>query len=259
MEWLWIILRYLFPLDPVRQCIEALRERILVLVNHTYSDEGLDLLASEPDARLHLEAILIDYESTLRMTITARACQIAGRRFKSRPQAFYTPTRAKPLEDLLTRINTLVALANDIERLAQREAVRLQRERDADPLGLAAHGSTDAALRAAAHHEAPGVSRFERGGPQGLILSSARSARPSKDEAVLTAVSNAKSRAPPIFYADLNPKKRLAGITCEVAARCQPTKTKGPLSPAGLSTLRSAEPYCAGAAGAAGPLVLAGL
>ena len=51
----------------------------------------------------------------------------------------------------------------------------------------AAHGSTDAALHAAAHHEL-----FSCAPPQALILSSARSARPSKDER-----SPAHARAPP--------------------------------------------------------------
>ena len=41
----------------------------------------------------------------------------------------------------------------------------------------AAHGSTDAALHAAAHHELVGAAP-----PQALILNSARSARPPKDE-----------------------------------------------------------------------------
>jgi len=193
MEWLWIILRYLFPLDPVRQCIEALRDRIVLLADHACSDEGLDLLASEPEARLHLEAILIDYESTLRMTITARACQIAGRRFKPRSQAFYKPTRARPLEQLLTRIHTLVALANDIERLAQREAVRLQREHDADPPGLEAHGSPRGGAAINSNHEAvvvTGISSFS------LILSSTRSVRLSKDEAERP---HARTRGPPVF------------------------------------------------------------
>jgi hypothetical protein len=59
-----------------------------------------------------------------------------------------------------------------------------------------------------------------RNSPLALMLSSARSARPSKDEAALTAVSTAKSRAPPIFDVYANQTTRLAGFTCEVAGGC---------------------------------------
>ena len=54
---------------------------------------------------------------------------------------------------------------------------------------LVAHGSTDARLRRAAHHELTGVAAS----PFALILSSARSARPSKDER-----GHAHARGPPL-------------------------------------------------------------
>ena len=217
MEWLWIILRYLFPTDPVRQCIAALCDRVAVMLNIVLDDDALDELASDPEARIALEAALIDYEATLRLTISARAHQIAKQRFIPGKKAFHRPTRARSLVDLVKRIQILAKDCADIERLAQHQAVRLKREREADPLKLAAHGSTDAALRAAAHHEAVGVAELIKA-HSGLILSSARSARPSKDEAVLIAASTA--RAPPVFDVCPNQTPRLRSPASEVATRC---------------------------------------
>ena len=192
MEWFWIILRYLFPLDPVRQCIAALCDRVSVMLDIVLDDDARDELAADPGARIALEAALIDYEATLRLTVSARAHQIAKLRFVPGKKAFHRPTRARSLIDLVKRIRALALDCADIERLAQLQAARLKCERDADPLNLAAHGSTVAWLRHAAHHEAVGVAKFLKG-QSGLILSL------SKDEAGHTAVANAKSRAPPIF------------------------------------------------------------
>ena len=74
---------------------------------------------------------------------------------------------------------------------------------------LIAHGSTDARLRRAAHHELTGVAAS----PFALILSSARSARPSKDER-----GHAHARGPPLHPKSQN--THLAGPTCEVAPPC---------------------------------------
>jgi len=60
MEWLWILVRYLFPLDPVRQCIEALRDRTTAMLNLVLTEEALEDLASDPQARIDIEAVLID-------------------------------------------------------------------------------------------------------------------------------------------------------------------------------------------------------
>ena len=220
MEWLWIILRYLFPLDPVRQCIAALCNRVAVMINIALDDDALDDLAADPEARIALEAALIDYESTLRLVIAARAHQIAKLRFLPGKKAFHRPARARSLVDLVKRIQILAKDCADIERLAHLQAIRLKRERDADPLKLAAHGSTDAAHRAAAHHEPAGVAGILKA-QIALILSSTRSVRPSKDERVLTGARNAAgARAPPIFDVYPNPATRLRSPASEVAPRC---------------------------------------
>jgi hypothetical protein len=183
-----------------------------VMLDIVLDDDALDELAADPEARIALEAALIDYEAALRLTVSARAHQIAKLRFVPGKKAFHRPTRARSLIDLIKRIRVLAPDCADIERLAQLQAARLKREREADPLGLAAHGSTDAALRAAAHHQAVGVAELLKV-QSGLILSL------SKDEAVLTTARNAKSRAPPIFDVFLTQTPRLAGFTCEAAPR----------------------------------------
>jgi len=216
MDWLWIILRYLFPLDPVRQCIAALCDRVTAMVQLILDDDALDELASNPDARIALEAALIDYEATLRLTIAARAHQIAKLSFIPGRKSFHRPARARSLVDLVKRIQILAKDCAGIERLAQLQAVRLKREREADPLGLAAHGSTDAALRAAAHHEAVGAlsSTGEAGGGGSPRL---------RGETEGAGRNAAGARAPPVFDAFANPETRLAGFTCEAATRSTPT------------------------------------
>ena len=169
------------------------------MLNLILNDDALDDLAADPEARIALETALIDYEATLRLTISARAHQIAKLRFIPGKKAFHRPTRARSLVALVKRIQILAKDCADIERLAQLRAACLKRARDADPLGRAANGSTDAWLRQAAHHEAVGVAGILKA-KSGLILSSARSARPSKDEAVLTAARHGgTARAPPVF------------------------------------------------------------
>jgi hypothetical protein len=195
MQWLRLLLAYLFPRDPVRQVVANLAEGMR-------NPATLAALAEDDAYRAHVEAIAKDYEATAHLAIAARACAIAGIRFRPAARPFHTPSRPQSLAHLIRRIHTLVALCDDIERLAQLRAMKLRRERERDPLGLAAHGSTDAWLRHAAHHEAVGVAQFLRI-PIGLILSSTRSVRPSKDEAVLTAVP---ARAPPVFDAAPHPQ-----------------------------------------------------
>ena len=70
---------------------------------------------------------------------------------------------------------------------------------------LVAHGSTDARLRRAAHHELVGVATLTHAAsPIALILSSTRSVRPSKDER-----GYAHARGPPLTqFLKHNPPRR---------------------------------------------------
>ena len=222
MDWLWIILRYLFPNDPARLAAEVARSCVTMMVKLVFCETGLAALERHGYERIYIEGIVRDYEATIHLAIAVRACQIAGLRFNPAARPLHFPARAMSLPQLLKRIHALVALCDDIERLAQLRAVQLKRAHDADPLGLAAHGSTNAWLRHAAHHEAVGVAGILRT-QIALILSSTRSVRPSKDERVLTGARHAETaRAPPVFDVYLNQATRLRSPASEVATRSAP-------------------------------------
>jgi hypothetical protein len=157
MDWLWIILRALFPRDPIRQGAEAIRQRVVQLMNIANADNWLQELLTDPAIRLQIELIILDAEDTLRLWIAMRGCQIAGVRLGvPHERAIPNLTRAKDLPELLARIYELLEACEKMEQRAQAHADRLKRLRDADP--LAAHGSPDtwngAWLRHAAQHEA---------------------------------------------------------------------------------------------------------
>jgi hypothetical protein len=136
MEWLWIILRYLFPHDRVRQGIEAVRRMVGDLALKALSDDSLDRFAHDPDSRRYLEAHIIAHEANVRAVIAARACQIAGVVFRPSWEEIHLPARAKSFIHVLARLNDLFEMCDDIERLARLRAVKLRRMRDADPLGF---------------------------------------------------------------------------------------------------------------------------
>jgi hypothetical protein len=194
MQLLWIILRALFPNDPVQRCIGAARHRIALMVSEVFSPQTLFLLEHDPQARLYIEALIIDYEAALHMAIGARACQIARMRFRFHAKAFYRPTRALSVEALLTRIRALVSMCNNIERLAQIRAERFKRERDADPLGCCPlrHAASQRALA----RETEGVSD----GAEGAIWSGG----PNREANAPAGAASAQ--APPVFDVYLNPK-----------------------------------------------------
>ena len=201
MAWLWILLRCLFPVDPIRQTAEAMRHRVKQLIHVSKDQATLAQLLIDPALRLQLERTILDAEDCLRLWIAMRGRQIAKLRPKV-PRDRATPhlTHAKSLAELLARIAALVVDCQAMEQRAQAHADRPKRLREADPLG--AHGSpqqTQGAARcAAARHEAVGVSKFQTG----LILRD-REAIVSKDEAVLTAL--ALTSGPPHSIAGANP------------------------------------------------------
>lgn len=201
MTWLWIMLRYLFPADPIRQGAQAMRHRVQQLIHISQDKAQLAELLCSPELRLHLELLILDAEDCLRLWIAMRAHQIAKIRPKA-PRRRATPnlTYAKDLFHLLARIAALAADCDAMEQRAQAHAARLKQMSDADP--LAAYGSAqhanDAARHAAANDEAV---EFAKAG-LGLILRD-RGAIVSKDDAVLTA--RATSRAPPYSIAGANP------------------------------------------------------
>ncbi len=138
MDWLWILLRYLFPSDPVRQCIAAARHAVAQLASDLMQEDVRLAFEHDEQARRNVACAIQVYEHLVRTAIAARACQIAGLAFGQRLERPCIPPRAKDLIDLLARLGDLASMCHDIERLAQLHAVKLTRLHAADPLGLAA-------------------------------------------------------------------------------------------------------------------------
>jgi hypothetical protein len=164
MEWLWIILRYLFPRDHIRQGAEALRHRVAQLIHIAKDEAQLAQLLIDPALRRHLEFMILDAEECLRLWIAMRGCQIA----KARPGAPHSRAaphliHAKDLPNLLARIDALAAACDAMEQRAQAHAARLKQLREADPLGLASRTACGP-LRHDASHRATSPA-FGEGGP----------------------------------------------------------------------------------------------
>ena len=245
MTWLWIILRCLFPGDPIRQTAEAMRHRVIQLVDTVSDGNWLPQLQADPAFRLYLEFLILDAEDCLRLWISRRGCQIARIRRRT-PWVRCDPhlVHAKDLPELIARIRALAATCEHMEDLAQAHAAKLTRLRDADP--LAAHGSPDAmngaARCAAAHHELVDVSHKSN---KALILSSTRSVRPSKDERVLTALATTKAQPHSIAATHPQPASQASPARtrtrAQSAARRQPPAVRRPARacPGALRTPRA--------------------
>jgi hypothetical protein len=236
MQLIWIILRALFPTDPVQQCIGAARHRIALMASEVFSPQTLFLLEHDPQARLYIEALVIDYEAALHMAIGARACQIARLRFRYLPKTFYRPTRALNTAALLKRIRALVTMCNNIERLALIRAERLKREHDADPLGCCP-------LRHAASQRATSPSlRLQEETHRRLSSSDEVGGGGSRRLRRETEGAAAGARAPPIFDVSRHPKPasqaHLRGCGHTPCAHLNPLP-----SPPAL-TLRVQQPTC---------------
>jgi hypothetical protein len=203
MTWLWIILRYLFPGDPIRQGAEAIRQRVVQLVGIVNDDTWLQELLSDPAIRLQIELIILDAEDTLRLWIAMRGCQIAGIRLGV-PHECAIPnlTRAKDLPELLARIYELLEACEKMEQRAQAHADRLKRLRDANPLG--AIRTSCGPLRHASHATSPG---FAGGGQSSLGKAGGGGSRAlaRETEGAARSADAAPTRAPPHSIAGANP------------------------------------------------------
>jgi hypothetical protein len=194
MHWLWIVLSCLFPRDPVRQCIEALREQVRQTAQEAF-DIGLHALESDAALRCTLEAIIIEYETTLHLVIAGRACRIAGLRFDPGERFFPEPTHPKSALELFARLNDLIKALDRIEHLAQLRAIKLTRERDADPLGLNKHPKPMSSLA-----EGGG------GGARALARVTACRAEAQRRREGTARKAGGSTRAPPVFDVFLKPK-----------------------------------------------------
>ena len=132
-----VLLRILFPLDPVARLREITREYLNWLVTCLEDPQKLNDFLTNPEACAGVEAHVIVIEHGVQLLINERARQIAGLPF------IYTERlklvrlhRAKPPRKILARLNRAAALFDNLERLAQRRAQRMQRELANNPLRL---------------------------------------------------------------------------------------------------------------------------
>ena len=133
-----VLLRILFPLDPVARLREITREYLNWLVTCLEGPAKLNDVLTNPEACAGVEAHVIVIEHGVQLLINERARQIAGLPF------IYTERlklvllhRAKPPRKILARLSRAAALFDNLERLAQRRAKRMQRELANTPLRLA--------------------------------------------------------------------------------------------------------------------------
>jgi hypothetical protein len=129
----------------------------------------------------------------LRQLLAGQTLQLDDTQINLTPPADYGGPCPRTPFDMNRRFLAIARWAADPETIIRERFKRLATRLGIDPANpLAAHASTDA-QRAAAQHELVSVGALKSGDRLALILSSARSARPSKDERVL-----ANARDPPL-------------------------------------------------------------
>ena len=145
-----VLLRILFPLDPVARLREVTRDYIHWLVACLEDPQKLDDFLNTPEACAGVEAHVIVIEHGVQLLITERARQIAGLPFiyteRMKPPHLH---RAKPPRKILARLSRAAALFHDLERLARRRAQRMQRDRANSPLRLAPSAQSTSPTRCA--------------------------------------------------------------------------------------------------------------
>ncbi len=148
-RWLIVLLRILFPLDPVAQLREVTRYFISGIIDMLANPAWIEEFAIYPDARAMLEGMIASAEEGIKLLIHERACQILGLpyHYTRRPQE-HPPRRARAMSDITARLTRVLALQDRLEPLAQRRAMRMRRELEQNPLRLAPSAqSTSPSLR----------------------------------------------------------------------------------------------------------------
>jgi hypothetical protein len=141
MKALWqIILAILWRLRPV-QALEVNLRDIIEIGLHLFGDDlSVEELASDPAYRAATAAALADAHRKLDLLIYLRACELTGTRHDIQGfQPNYAHIRGSTdLDTLWSNFRRLVAKFDDYERLAEKRAERLKREKDSYPDRLAA-------------------------------------------------------------------------------------------------------------------------
>ena len=148
-QMLLILLRILFPLDPVARYRELMRNWLGMVMSWVADPEELEAYAYWTEDRAKLESCICFLEYAMQVLIHDRTRQMLGLRY------VYSPLQDKPhirhpksLNQLLKRLAQLARDFHNLDVLASRRADRMRRERGNDPLRLAAAPqSTSPSLR----------------------------------------------------------------------------------------------------------------
>jgi hypothetical protein len=148
-RWLIVLLRILFPLDPVAQLGHVTRYFIGTIIDSFNDPDWMDQVETLDEARAILEAKIASAEEGLQLLIHERACQLLGHPYwYVRRPLEYPRRRARPMAEILARLARVLALQDRVEELAQRRAARIRCEQEENPLRLAPPAqSTSPSLR----------------------------------------------------------------------------------------------------------------
>ena len=215
---LLVLLRILFPLDPVARMIEGTRFYFRNIIACLERPEDVAELKAHPLARAELEAWIAAGEHGINLLIHDRARQILGLPY------VYTPrirppehTRIRPLGEITARLSRALALFSRIEQLAQRRAERMRRERDENPLRLAPSAqSTSPAFAVEATHRCLLIVQIASLSPKdwGRWIARVR----AQDG------GGSHARGPPPLRSTALAKLPNLAATCEIAPICPLTK-----------------------------------
>ena len=157
-QMLLILLRILFPLDPVARYRELMRNWLGMVMSWVADPEELEAYAYWTEDRAKLESCICFLEYAMQVLIHDRTRQMLGLRY------VYSPLQDKPhirhpksLDQLLKRLAQLARDFHHLDAIAAKRADRMRRERDSTPLRLAATPqSTSPSLRLVeANHRRP--------------------------------------------------------------------------------------------------------
>jgi hypothetical protein len=138
-QMLLILLRILFPLDPVARTRELMRNWLGMVMSWVADPEELEAYAYWSEDRAKLESCICFLEYAMQVLIHDRACQMLGQRYVHVPLQDKPHIRhPKSLNQLLKRLAQLARDFHNLDVLASRRADRMRRDRDSDPLRLAA-------------------------------------------------------------------------------------------------------------------------
>jgi len=156
-QMLLILLRILFPLDPVARTRELMRNWLGMVMSWVADPEELEAYAYWSEDRAKLESCICFLEYAMQVLLHDRSQQILGLRYVHIPLQDKPHIRhPKSLNQLLKRLAQLARDFHTLDMLASRRADRMRRDRDSDPLRLAATPqSTSPALRAVEANHRP--------------------------------------------------------------------------------------------------------